>query len=142
MPLTPATYTTTVVGHILIVEDEPMIARILDHKLTREGHTISWVKTAEKMVAAIAKGDVDLALVDVTLEVDGIDAAAAMAIHPTAGWVALTEVRRESDRARALAAGATSVVTKPFKPTQVAAEVARLLAAHSAPAQDSPSETR
>ena len=105
-----------------------MIGRILEHKLSREGHAVTWLRTATEAAAVLDTGDVDIALVDITLDVDGVELASA---HPAprAGWLALVEARRDDDAARALRAGAGGVVLKPFKPTAVAAQVEALLAA-------------
>ena len=115
-------------ARVLLVEDEPMIGRILEHKLSREGHAVTWLRTAADAAVALDAGGIDVALVDVTLESDGVDLAAA---HPTprAGWLALVEARRHDDATRAIGAGARGVVLKPFKPTAVAAQVEALLEA-------------
>ena len=107
-------------GRVLLVEDEPMIGRILEHKLSREGHAVTWLRTAAEAAAALDAGDADLALVDVTLESDGIELVAGRR-RPVCGWLARDE------QARALAAGAGGLVLKPFKPTAVAAQVLALL---------------
>jgi DNA-binding response OmpR family regulator len=115
---------------VLIVEDEPMIGRILAEKLTREGYTISRAVTIDGLRAAL--GSADVALVDSTLDGDGIDAMLALAsdgIRPRAGWFAMLESRAADDGGRAVLAGAAGVIIKPFKPTAVAAKVATLLAA-------------
>ncbi len=115
---------------VLIVEDEPMIARILGEKLAREGYVVSRATTVDALRAAV--GSVDIALVDATLDADGIDAMAALAaagVGPRAGWFAMLESRAEGDGGRAVDAGAAGVILKPFKPTAVAAKVAALLAA-------------
>ncbi len=115
---------------MLIVEDEPMIGRILAEKLTREGYAVSRATTIEALSAALSTADV--ALVDCTLDGDGIDAMsrlARMGIHPRAGWFAMLESRAANDGGRAVLAGAAGVILKPFKPTAVAAQVATLLAA-------------
>jgi DNA-binding response OmpR family regulator len=117
---------TGVASHLLIVEDEPMIGRILEHKLVREGHRVSWVRSAAEARQVLAEGGVDLALVDATLECDGIEFGASMAATSTAprrGWLALVEVRDQAAPGRSLAAGAVGVVVKPFKPTAVAVQV-------------------
>ena len=113
-------------GRVLLVEDEPMIGRILEHKLSREGHAVTWLRTAAEAAAALDAGDADLALVDVTLESDGIELVAGRR-RPVCGWLALVEARRRDEQARALAAGAGGLVLKPFKPTAVAAQVLALL---------------
>lgn len=113
-------------GALLVVEDEPMIARILEHKLRREGwdvRTCASIATAEH---ALRAAPVDVALVDATLESDGLAWAGALAgagLGPRHGWLALVEARDPGAPERALDHGAAGVVVKPFKPTAVAAQV-------------------
>ena len=114
-------------SRVLVAEDEPMIGRILAEKLTREGHVVTRAAT----VAGLRAGAVacDVALVDATLDEDGIDAMrelAALGGAPVEGWFALVEARCTGDGERAIAAGAAGVIRKPFKPTAVAAQVAAL----------------
>ncbi len=114
---------------VLIVEDEPMIGRILAEKLSREGYTVSRAATVAQLTAGLASADV--ALVDSTLDADGIEAMgrlAAAGIRPRAGWLAMVESRAAADGDRAVVAGAAGVIIKPFKPTAVATKVATLLA--------------
>jgi DNA-binding response OmpR family regulator len=115
---------------LLIVEDEPMIGRILREKLTREGYVVARAATIDGLRSAVASADI--ALVDATLDGDGIDAMRALAgagIGPRVGWFAMLESRAEAQGPRAVQAGAAGVILKPFKPTVVAAQVAALLAA-------------
>jgi DNA-binding response OmpR family regulator len=116
-------------ARLLIAEDEPMIGRILTEKLTREGHIVTRVATIAGLAAALAACDV--ALVDATLDGDGIDAMrelAAAGVQPGMGWFAMLESRAAADGGRAVDAGAAGVILKPFKPTAVAAQVSTLLA--------------
>jgi two-component system nitrogen regulation response regulator GlnG len=117
-------------AEVLIVEDEPMIGRILEHKLRREGHSVRWAKSAAQAQRLLLAGPADVALIDVTLEIDGIDWAGslpALGLGPRVAWLALVGRRVAASEPRALDHGAANVVRKPFKPTLVAAEVARLL---------------
>jgi DNA-binding response OmpR family regulator len=114
-------------AHLVVAEDEPMIARILEHKLVREGHRVTRVQDCDALAAALAEGDVDVALVDATLDRDGLEFMANLAETPRCGWVAMVEQRNLESRTRAAGAGAAAVVLKPFKPTAVAALVLDLL---------------
>jgi DNA-binding response OmpR family regulator len=118
-------------GHVLVVEDEPMIGRILEHKLVREGHRVTWARDTHAAQAALERGDVDLAIVDVTLDRDGLAFMSDMSTTPGArsrcGWVAMVEQRDLSAQGRARLAGAMDVVLKPFKPTAVASLVLDML---------------
>ncbi|MHB8719682.1 MAG: response regulator [Candidatus Dormibacteria bacterium] len=111
---------------LLIAEDEPMIARILAEKLEREGYEIRLTRTAAGLRAGL--GDCDVALVDATLDEDGVAVTAAAAQQPRAGWFAMLEQRHAGDGIRAVQAGAAGVILKPFKPTAVASQVQLLLA--------------
>lgn len=114
---------------VLIVEDEPMIARILAEKLAREGHTVARASTTADLATALPACDV--ALVDLTLDGDGIDAVRRLTesgTQPRCGWFAMLESRAADQGIRAVQAGAAGVILKPFKPTLVAAQVAALLA--------------
>ncbi len=118
-------------GHILVVEDEPMIGRILEHKLVREGHRVTLVRDTHAAQAALECGDVDVALVDVTLDRDGLgfmsDMTGTVGAAPLCGWVAMVEQRNAAAAERARVVGAAEVVLKPFKPTVVAALVLDML---------------
>ena len=114
---------------VLVVEDEPMIGRILEHKLSREGHRVLWAHSAAEAQEVAERTRVDVALVDVTLERDGVALAAGWEgdAAPARGWLAMVEARHPEEAVRARAAGAIGAVVKPFKPTAVAAQVRGLL---------------
>jgi DNA-binding response OmpR family regulator len=106
---------------LLILEGEPMVGRILEHKLRREGHAVTWLRAP----AAEAPHS-DVALVEVDL---GGDSRLWMADGPgpRVGWFAICDHDDEQAAQRAVRAGAAGVIRKPFKPTEVAAQVRTLL---------------
>ena len=108
-------------GELLILEGEPMVGRILEHKLRREGHSVTWLRSA-----GAATPDADIALVEVDM---GGDSEAWMAggAAPRIGWFAICEQGDEGAARRAVRSGAAGVIRKPFKPTEVAARVRTLL---------------
>jgi DNA-binding response OmpR family regulator len=115
---------------LLVVEDEPMIARILEHKLRREGWAVRVCGSAAAAEAALRAEPADAALIDATLELDGLawaEGLAAAGLSPRHGWLALVEARDPGAPGRAHTHGAAGVVIKPFKPTVVAAELRRLV---------------
>lgn len=117
-------------SNLVLAEDEPMIGRILEFKLKMEGHRLTWVRSAREAEELVGGGGVDLLLCDVTLEEDGRELCRRLireGLEPPSGIVLMPEQRDPEGRDRALAAGAREVVTKPFKPTVVAATIRRLL---------------
>ena len=116
-----------------------MIGRILEFKLTQEGHRVTWVRSAAEAEALCHEGGVDLLLCDVTLEEDGRDLCrrlVASGSEPSAGVVLMPEQRDPTGEEMARAAGAREVVIKPFKPTIVAARLRALLEAAGRMAPD------
>ena len=109
---------------LLIAEPEPMVARILEHKLRREGHEVRCCRDPDGAAREIA--DSDVALVDIDLDGDGV-AWMATVVPPRLGWLAICPGRDSASAQRAVRAGAAGVVAKPFKPTVVAAQVVTLL---------------
>jgi DNA-binding response OmpR family regulator len=117
-------------SNLVLAEDEPMIGRILEFKLKMEGHRITWVRSAREAEDLVGAGGVDLLLCDVTLEEDGRELCRRLireGLEPPSGIVLMPEQRDPEVWDRAPAAGAREVVTKPFKPTVVAATIRRLL---------------
>ncbi len=117
-------------AHVLLAEDEPMIGRILEFKLGREGHRVTWVRTASEAERVCRDEEVDLLLCDVTLEEDGRTLCRRLidsGLQPRSGIVLMPEQRSENGERLAREAGARDVVIKPFKPTIVAAKIKELL---------------
>lgn len=109
---------------IVIATPEPAIARILSHKLAREGHDVQSVSTPQALHAAIDTCRIDVALIDLQLAGDETDVIAS---RLTAGWLAIIDGRQPHLATPAMRAGAAGLVRTPFKPTEVAAQVATLL---------------
>jgi len=115
-------------ARVLLVEDEPNIASIIVFKLEREGHQVRWESSAVDVPGAAEAMQPDLVLLDSSLP-DGDAFALLMALvthHPV---VMMTEFRDTTTPQRARTAGAVATVEKPFKPTQLARLVARLVPA-------------
>jgi DNA-binding response OmpR family regulator len=108
-------------SELLILEGEPMVGRILEHKLRREGYAVTWLRAA-----ATPTPESDIALVEVDL---GGDSRAWIAggAGPRVGWFAICDHDDDAGAQRAVRAGAAGVIRKPFKPTVVAAQVRTLL---------------
>ena len=109
---------------LLIAEPEPMVARILAHKLRREGHDIVVRHDVDAAVSELS--DIDIALIACEPG-DGVAEKLTRARAPRCGWFALIDSRDGESALAAMHAGAAGVVRKPFKPTEVAAQVATLL---------------
>jgi CheY-like chemotaxis protein len=109
---------------VVIATGEPAIARIISHKLGREGHEVVVVANAQALDDILAGGDADVALVDLLLAGATAD---RIAERVTAGWLAIVDSQQPHLAERAMRAGAAGLVRTPFKPTVVAGQVATLL---------------
>ncbi len=110
---------------ILLIEDAPQVAGILISKLGREGYKLEWRRTRAEARAALDAGSYSLILLSTYL-LPGRDAWQILEdvkAHPRQGGVPtimLLDAEEADQRERALAAGASGVIMKPFKPTAVA----------------------
>ncbi len=105
---------------VLIVGDEPSVARIIQFKLEREGHRTRWIQEAAGRLVP----DADLVVLDSSPEID-----LAEAVSWLSRWtrvLVLTELHDGAAGPLALAHGAAAVLGKPFRPTQLARLVRQL----------------
>jgi DNA-binding response OmpR family regulator len=122
---------------ILVVEDDDNIAQLLQFMLEREGHGVTVLADGEAALRHIAtEAPPALVLLDAMLPYhDGLTllremrALADWAITPV---LMLTARSLEADIVRALEAGASDYVVKPFQPQELLARVRRLVRASAA----------
>lgn len=118
-------------GKILVAEDDADIAYLVRYILEREGYAVEHVRNGRDAEAAIAGEPPLLAVLDVMMPYkDGFEILGRIRAHP--GWktvpvIMLTARGLESDIVRALDAGASDYMVKPFQPEELRARVRRLL---------------
>jgi two-component system, OmpR family, alkaline phosphatase synthesis response regulator PhoP len=122
---------------VLVVEDDDNIAQLLQFMLEREGHAVTVLGDGQLALRHICmQAAPDLVLLDMMLPYhDGLTLLREMRALP--GWATtpvlmLTARSLESDIVRALEAGASDYVVKPFQPQELLARVRRLMRAPSA----------
>lgn len=119
---------------VLIVEDDVHIAQVLVFMLERQQYRVTHVADGRAAVQHILSSPIpDLVLLDVMLPyVDGFEILGL--IRAQAGWEAvpvlmLTAKNTERDTVRALDAGASDFIIKPFQPQELLARLRRYLRA-------------
>lgn len=112
---------------ILIVDDEPHIARLIEMTLEPLGQPLVLACDGEQAADLLEKQQFDLVLLDVMLP--GVDGFALMDyIAPTGTPVIfLTAKNAVADRVRGLKLGAYDYIVKPFAPAELLARVEGLL---------------
>ena len=110
-------------AHILIVEDEENIARMIAATLEMAGYTCQSCMDGSKAVELVQPGVFDLVLLDVMLP--GMDGFAVMEHLRGVGVpvIFLTAVQQVGDKVRGLRLGAEDYITKPFETLELLARV-------------------
>jgi two-component system KDP operon response regulator KdpE len=100
---------------ILVVEDEPQVLRFLRASLSAHGYRLVEATTGEQGLVEAATRTPDLILLDLGLpDLDGVDVARRVREWSAVPIVVLSARGQESDKIRALDAGADDYLTKPF----------------------------
>lgn len=108
---------------ILIVEDAPQVASILQSKLTREGHAVTWKRNREQALkASVDSYDLILLSTDVP-ERNAWQILSDLKDSCPTRVVMLLETDEAPLEPQAKESGALGVIIKPFKPTIVAKQV-------------------
>lgn len=112
---------------ILMAEDEPHIARLIQFKLEREGFDVTWAKDGGEALSAVMEVIPDLVLLDVMMPVmDGFDVLKKIRENSsTAGIpvIMLTAKGQTEDVEKGFDLGTDDYIIKPFRPAELVARV-------------------
>ena len=126
--------------HILIVEDEPTIVDNVAYALAEQGFRTSAAGYGSAALAAVAKGDVDLVVLDIGLpDMSGIDLCRALREDADVPVIFLTARNDEVDRIQGFELGADDYIVKPFSPRELAVRVRAVLRRSGSRASDAES---
>ena len=129
-------------AHLLVVDDEPRIARFVSRALESQGHGVETARTGEEALLKAAALDFDLTILDLLLP--GIDGHAVLrellAQDSRARVLVLSAVGDVESRVQCLRAGAADYLAKPFAVAELLARVDSRLA--QAPPQRRPAGWR
>jgi DNA-binding response OmpR family regulator len=113
---------------ILVVEDDAAIADAIRLRLVGEGFAVETASDGISAVAACARLDPDLVILDVLLPgIDGIEVCRRIQRDRPVTVLMLTARDAEADVVIGLGVGADDYVTKPFSPRELVARVRALL---------------
>jgi len=114
---------------LLLVEDDPMIARAILHALQREGLDAEWVADGGSALAALNRGVHELVILDLGLpRMSGMDLLRhARARHNDVAVLIVSARDGVADRIEGLDAGADDYLLKPFDVDELIARVRALL---------------
>jgi two-component system response regulator BaeR len=110
--------------HILIVEDEQKIAKLIGDYLEMAGYKTSRLERGDKVIAFIKRDRPDLILLDIMLPgMEGTDVCREIRKFADIPIIMLTARVEEIDRLLGLELGADDYICKPFSPREVVARV-------------------
>jgi DNA-binding response OmpR family regulator len=113
---------------ILIVEDEPRIAQVLERYLRADGFQVETAGSGRRALELWRAANPDLILLDLMIpEVDGLAVARQVRRTSSVPIIMVTAKVEEVDRLVGLELGADDYVTKPFSPREVVARVRAVL---------------
>ncbi len=122
-------------AHILVVEDEAVIADAIASRLRSEGYNVTVASDGPEAVAAEDEVRPDLIVLDLNLPgFDGIEVCRRVQGHRRVPVIMLTARDDETDMLIGLGVGADDFMTKPFSPRELVARIKAVLrrAEHSA----------
>jgi len=114
---------------VLVVDDEPVVCDAIRRVLDEEGRSVATVPSAEAALAHPALATCRLVVADLMLPGrSGLDLAGAIrALRPGLPIVVISGYATRENAARALAAGATAFLAKPFDTSELLDLVRRAL---------------
>ena len=116
---------------ILVAEDEPQTAQLIEFKLKQQGYAVTIVSNGEQAIKMVGVSRPSLIVLDGMMPVmDGFEVLrrlkddAAMRNIPV---IMLTARSRERDVVTGLELGASDYIIKPFSPAELVARVNKVL---------------
>ncbi len=119
--------------HILIVDDDNRILKLLKNFLSQKDFLVSTSTSTNEAVDLLANFNYDLIILDVMMpEITGLEFATKIKESgSTMPIVMLTALSEPEDRIKGLEAGANDYVTKPFEPRELLLRINNLINSHN-----------
>jgi len=126
--------------HILVVDDEPQITRVLRTALSTQGYDIRVANDGEMALEIMKDWSPSLIITDLSMpSIDGVQLCRRVRAVSQVPIVVLSVRDKEQQKVEALDAGADDYVTKPFGMNELLARVRANL--RRIPAENEPEET-
>jgi len=111
-------------AHILVVDDEPQITRVLRTSLSAQGYDIRVANTGEMALEIMKDWQPNLIITDLSMPtVDGVQLCRTVRAASNVPIIVLSVRDKEQQKVEALDAGADDYVTKPFGMNELLARV-------------------
>lgn len=116
-------------GHILVVDDERSIRKLLRTVLEDDGYTVAEAGNGAEAIEQVKMGGIDLVVLDQMMPVmDGLEACRHLrGEYPNLPVIMLTAKGEEFDRIMGLEMGADDYMSKPFSNRELSARIKAVL---------------
>jgi two-component system, OmpR family, KDP operon response regulator KdpE len=102
-------------GHVLVVDDEPPLARALSINLRARGYTVDLAADGRSALDLAARKPPEVVVLDLGLpDMDGVEVIRGLRGWTTVPIIVLSARHSSQEKVQALDAGADDYVTKPF----------------------------
>jgi len=109
---------------VLVIDDEPILAHVLQTSLVARGYEVHVAATGRRGLELASLIEPDLVILDLGLpDIDGIDVCRQLRRWTTSPIVVLTVDNAEQQKIQALDDGADDYVTKPFSMPELHARI-------------------
>ena len=110
--------------HILVVDDEPQITRVLRTSLSAQGYDIRVANSGEMALEIMKDWQPNLIITDLSMpSIDGVELCRTVRAVSKVPIIVLSVRDKEQQKVEALDAGADDYVTKPFSMNELLARV-------------------
>jgi two-component system, OmpR family, KDP operon response regulator KdpE len=111
-------------AHILVVDDEPQITRVLRTSLSAQGYDIRVANSGEMALEIMKDWQPNLIITDLSMpSIDGVQLTRSVRAASTVPIIVLSVRDKERQKVEALDAGADDYITKPFGMNELLARV-------------------
>jgi len=126
---------------ILVVDDDPIMHRVLRHYLERSGYEIVTASNGRQAIELASSLQPNLILLDVRMpEMGGLPALRELKESPSTKGIPVVIVTVHADRTTHMESelsGAEAFLPKPFRPAELLATIHRFLPPHDEPHAES-----
>ena len=124
--------------HILVVDDEPDLRKLVSDFLTRNGYHVFEARDGVAMMETMKSSRIDLVILDITMPgEDGLSLCRRLRVAGTTPIIMLTAMGTEIDRIVGLEMGADDYLPKPFNTAELLARIRAVLRRFQSPARAS-----
>ncbi|MFG1358749.1 response regulator [Xanthobacter pseudotagetidis] len=130
--------------HILVVDDDQEIRRLLGRYLVAQGFRVSLAASGREMEELLATHRIEFVVLDLMLpDASGLDLCRALRARSSVPIILLTALKEDVDRIIGLEIGADDYLGKPFNPRELVARIRAVLRRTAgAEAERKPAEVR